>query len=175
MHFAWEDPRFSVFAIFLPEFWMYSEIQAFRERAKPPVPTTMQPSVAAAFDRYPTEVRRHLHDLRRLVLDVADSHDAIGEIEETLKWGEPSYIAKGGSTVRLGMPKTAPQRCAVYFNCNTKLVDTFREIYPSTFSYEGNRAIVFAPGESIDTGALRHCIELALRYHRLKALPLLGA
>ena len=133
------------------------------------------PSVAAAFDAYPSSVRRQLLRLRELVVDVADSHEAVGRVEETLKWGEPSYLVKGGSTIRLGMPNSSPERFAMYFNCNTKLVDTFREIYPNTFEFEGNRAIVFALGSQIDTDALRHCIELALRYHHLKKLPLLGA
>lgn len=133
------------------------------------------PSVAAAFDAYPGNVRRQLLRLRQLVVDVADSHDAVGRLEETLKWGEPSYLVKGGSTIRLGMPSSSPECFAMYFNCNTRLVDTFREIYPDTFEFEGNRAIVFALGSQIDTDALRHCIELALRYHDLKKLPLLGA
>ncbi len=133
------------------------------------------PSVAAVFDAYPGKVRRQLLRLRQLVIEVADSHEAIGRLEETLKWGEPSYLVKGGSTIRLGMPNSSPECVAMYFNCNTKLVDTFREIYPNAFAFEGNRAIVFAPDEQIDTDALRHCIELALRYHHLKKLPLLGA
>ncbi len=108
-------------------------------------------------------------------MDTADSHEAIGRVEETLKWGEPSYLVKGGSTIRLGTPRSSPKRFAMYFNCNTKLVETFREIYPDTFEFEGNRAIVFALGDQIDTDALSHCIELALRYHHLKKLPLLGA
>ena len=133
------------------------------------------PSVAAAFHAYPTSVRRQLLQLRQLVLDVADSHEAIGGVEETLKWAQPSYLVKGGSTIRLGVQKSSPERLAMYFNCNTKLIDTFRTLYPDTFEFDGNRAIVFTLGEEIDTEALSHCIELALRYHHLKKLPLLGA
>ena len=133
------------------------------------------PSVAAAFGAYPGNVRRQLLRLRQLVVDTANSHEAIGGVEETLKWGEPSYLVKGGSAIRLGMPKSSSERFAMYFNCNTKLVETFREIYPDTFEFEGNRAIVFTLGDRINTDALRHCIELALRYHHLKKLPLLGA
>lgn len=106
--------------------------------------------------------------------DVADSNEAIGSVEETLKWGEPSYRAKGGSTIRLGIPNSSPECFAMYFNCNTKLVDTFRQIRPNTFEFEGNRAILFALGRQTDTDALRHCIEIALRYHHLKKRPLLG-
>ena len=89
--------------------------------------------------------------------------------------GRAELLVKGGSTIRLGMPKSSPERFAMYFNCNTKLVDTFKEVYPNTFEFEGNRAIVFALDDRVDTDALRHCIELALRYHDLKRRPLLGA
>lgn len=132
-------------------------------------------AVAAAFDAYDKPVRRKLLQLRQLIFDVADSHEEIGTIEETLKWGEPSYLTRGGSTIRLGKPKSQPSRYALYFNCNTKLVDTFRELYGDTLQFEGNRAVVFQVGEPMDTKAVSHCIELALRYHSLKKLPLLGA
>lgn len=132
------------------------------------------PAVAAAYDAYPDDVRRCLLDLRQLILDVAESHPGIGALEETLKWGEPSYLAKDGSTIRLGVPKAESRCYAMYFNCNTKLVDTFREVYSTDFSFEGNRAIVFQLGESVQTDRLKHCVELALRYHRVKSLPLLG-
>lgn len=139
---------------------------------------TMKPiensAVAAAFDAYPGKVRRHLLHLRQLIFDVSDAHEDIGQLEETLKWGEPSYLVKGGSTIRLGVPKSQANCYAMYFNCNTKLVDTFREVYAGTFSFEGNRAIVFELDDPVETDAIKQCIELALQYHRVKNLPLLG-
>ena len=113
--------------------------------------------------------------LRRLILDVASDNADIGDLEETLKWGEPSYLARGGSTVRIDWKASNPGRYAMYFNCNTKLVDTFRELYSDAFSYEGNRAIVFQENDAVPDDALKHCIALTLRYHTLKHLPLLGA
>ena len=62
----------------------------------------------------------------------------------------------------------------MYFNCNTKLVDTFKEVYPDTFSYAGNRAINFHRDETVPAAELEHCIFLSLRYHKIKHLPLLG-
>ncbi len=133
------------------------------------------PKVAAVFDAYPSDVRCRLFCLRQMVFDVADAHDEISSVEETLKWGEPSYHAKGGSPIRLGAPASPRNSYAMYFNCNTRLVDTFREIYPSSFEFEGNRALVFSIGDPIESDALMHCIELALQYHSIKNLPLLGA
>jgi hypothetical protein len=67
-----------------------------------------------------------------------------------------------------------PENFGVYFNCQTVLVETFKEVYGKLFRYDGNRAIVFNIGDSIPTQELMHCIPLALRYHSLKHLPLLG-
>ena len=68
-----------------------------------------------------------------------------------------------------------PDQYAMYFNCNTSLVDTFKEVYGDTFKFAGNRAIVFNETDELPVNELKHCISLALTYHRVKRLPLLGA
>ncbi len=113
--------------------------------------------------------------LRQLILDEASANPDIGDVEETLKWGEPSYLARHGSTVRIGWNESMPVHYAMYFNCNSKLVDTFKEIYPDKFTYMGNRAIVFGKKDNLAEKALKHCIGLSLQYHKLKHIPLLGA
>lgn len=132
-------------------------------------------SVASQFQSYPDDIRGKLMNLRQLILDVALGVPEIGDLEETLKWGEPSYLAAGGSTVRLGWKESKPEIYAIYFNCNTKLVDTFKAVYSDTFKFEGNRAIVFHVNDAVHEEALKHCIALTLQYHKLKHLPLLGA
>ena len=132
------------------------------------------PDVADTFRSYPEDMRRKLMFLRQLVIDVVSDTADIGDLKETLKWGEPSYLVKGGSTVRIGLKKSRPEYYAMYFNCNTKLVDTFKEIYPESFNFEGNRAIVFHRDDSVPSQALKHCVALSLQYHNLKHLPLLG-
>lgn len=97
------------------------------------------------------------------------------EIEETLKWGEPSYLTKNGSTIRIGWKKKNPEQYAMYFHCKTKLVDTFKELYRNNFKFEGNRAIIFGINEKIATEELKHCILMSLNYHNIKHLPMLGA
>ena len=39
--------------------------------------------------------------------------------------------------------EAAAGRYAVYFHCQTDLVETFRELYPTEFSFGGNRSILF--------------------------------
>ena len=58
------------------------------------------------------------------------------------EWGEPSYLVKGGSTIRMDWKKANPEQYAMYFHCKTKLVDTFKELYQDVFKFEGNRAII---------------------------------
>jgi len=126
------------------------------------------PAVAAVFAAFPERLRARLLELRALILDTAKATPCVGEIVETLKWGEPAYLPKTprvGTTVRVNALKGSADRYVVYFPCQTTLVETFRERYPETFRFQGNRAIVFAIGDRLPTKALRHCVALALTYH----------
>lgn len=130
------------------------------------------PSVAQAFGAFPPAMRKRLLVLRALILSVAATTDGVGELQETLKWGEPAYLtlhSRSGSTIRLGRYRNgAPNACALYFNCNTTLVDTFRGIFPHGLRFDGNRAIVIEPDDTLDKPALALCIGAALTYHRDK-------
>ncbi len=130
--------------------------------------------VEEVFNNYPQEMREKLMLLRKLVIETASKSERIFTLEETLKWGEPSYITKNGSTIRMDWKKSKPDQYALYFNCKTKLVDTFKERYGNKFKYEDNRAIVFNKNEEILISELQNCILLALTYHRRKYLPMLG-
>lgn len=131
------------------------------------------PEVANIFKNYPPDIRKKLLLLRQLIFQTATELNVA--VEETLKWGEPSYIATHGSAIRLDWKPRDPEHYALYFNCKTKLVETFEALYGNLFCYEGSRAIVFTRTELIPVKQLKHCIGLSLRYHRLKHLPLLGA
>lgn len=107
--------------------------------------------------------------LRRLIHDTAAATEGVGAIEESLKWGEPSFAPakpRIGSPVRLG--ERPGGAVAMLFICHTGLVDDFRDLYPDAFRYEGKRALVFEPAEAIAEDELRHCIALALTYHLRK-------
>jgi hypothetical protein len=130
--------------------------------------------VAVVFNNYPKSIRRKLLFLRQLVLETALELEEVSDLQETLKWGEPSYIAKGGSTIRMGWKESTPNQYALYFHCRTKLVDTFKELYGDIFKYESNRAIVFNEGDVLPVDELKHCISLSHTYHSIKHLPMLG-
>ncbi len=54
---------------------------------------------------------------------------------------------------------------AVYFHCQSGLVDQFKAIYPDTFRYDGKRAIVLEAKDRLPKRALAHCLGLALTHH----------
>lgn len=127
------------------------------------------PAVSAIFATYDDEVRTELLVLRQLVIDTARETSGVGELEETLKWQQPSYLTpktKSGSTIRIaptGAKSTSDY--AMYFICHTDLVERFRALFGNTFQYEGNRALEFSLGSEIPENELRQCIAMALTYH----------
>jgi hypothetical protein len=130
--------------------------------------------VAKVFNTYPEHIQPKLMRLRQLVLDTAAESADVGALEETLRWGEPSYLTKSGSTVRMDWKRSTPDQYALYFNCKTRLVDTFKELYGDQLRFEGNRALVFHQDEEVPIDEVKHCIFLSLTYHGRKHLPMLG-
>ena len=128
------------------------------------------PGVAAKFAAYPPSARRKLLALRELILRTAAATPGVGEIEETLKWGEPAYVTKNGSgsTVRIDWKKKNSDLYAMYFNCQTGLVETFRTMFPHDFRFEGNRALLFTVAHAVPTDALAVCVAASLTYHLKK-------
>jgi uncharacterized protein YdhG (YjbR/CyaY superfamily) len=132
------------------------------------------PKVEKVFANYPDEVREKMLELRALILETAREMESITVLEETLKWGEPSYIAKHGSTLRMDWKEKKPDQYAMYFKCTSRLVETFRTVFKNEFDYEGNRAIVFQMDDLVPKKELKECIKATLAYHRVKKLPTLG-
>lgn len=128
----------------------------------------MDPAVAAVFEAYPAEMRDRLMALRSLIQEVAADTPDVGPLEETLKWGQVSYLTSesgSGTTVRIGHDK-ASGLPAMFVNCQTTLLSQYRALYPDEFAYDGNRGVVIGPDP--DRAALAHMIGLALTYHRSK-------
>ncbi|NND09004.1 MAG: DUF1801 domain-containing protein [Saprospiraceae bacterium] len=132
------------------------------------------PRVELVFEKYPEFARTKLLQLRNIILGVAEESANVSEIEETLKWGEPSYLTKNGSTIRIDWKSKTPNQYAVYFKCTSKLVPSFEAVFNDTFNYEGNRAIVFQMKDKLPVEALKKCIAAGLTYHSVKGLPNLG-
>jgi hypothetical protein len=85
-------------------------------------------------------------------------------VKHFLKWGQPSYLTsetKSRSTIRIDQVKSAANQYAVYFHCQTDLVETFRALYPRELRYGGNRSILLNARDEIPQ---RRCAT-AWRWH----------
>lgn len=130
----------------------------------------MDPAVEQAFAEMPEAARAGLLAVRALIFEAASAAD-VGRLQETLKWGQPSYLTpetKSGSTIRLGVPKSADHAFALFVHCQTDLIEQFETNYPGEFDFEGTRAVLFSADKPIPADALKHCIGLALTYHKRK-------
>src|ERR1700688_4252728 len=126
------------------------------------------PAVPAVFNAYATPLKAKLKALRRLIFETARTTKGVGALLETLKWGQPSYLTpetKSGSTIRIDQVKSAAGQYAVYFHCQTDLVETFRELYPTQLRFGGNRSLLLNAKAELPRAELRHCVALALTYH----------
>lgn len=132
------------------------------------------PRVNDKFNSYPEHVQNVMTPLRELIIETAHTIKGLDYLEETLKWGEPSYITKHGSTLRMDWKTKSPNQYALYFQCTSKLVSTFRLVYKNMLSFEGNRAIVLKLNEELPSEILKDCIKTTLTYHKVKHLPTLG-
>lgn len=132
------------------------------------------PQVEEVFAAYPESVRDKMQFLRELVIETARETESINALEETLKWGEPAFITKNGSNLRMDWKEKTPDQYALYFQCTSRLVDSFRLAFDKTFQYEGNRAIVFQMNQKIPVEELKSCIKATLTYHKVKHLITLG-
>ncbi|MFQ6547586.1 DUF1801 domain-containing protein [Aestuariibius sp. 2305UL40-4] len=140
---------------------------ALQMMARPELsPPFQSDAVAAAFASFPDPYQGILLDVRRLIFAIAGADPEIGDLAETLKWGQPAYLTNGsrsGTTIRLGRAKTGA--AAIYTHCQTSVISDFRALFPDTFTYEGNRAVYLDPASPLPEEALNALIRSALRYH----------
>jgi hypothetical protein len=130
--------------------------------------------VLTKLEGYPEPARSVLLNIRQWIFEIA-KQDNLSNVTETFKWGEPSYLVKQGSTVRIDYKSNKPEYVSIYVNCKTCLIDTFKELYPTDFEYQKTRELLIKIDLPIPENQTKHCLALALNYHEIKHLPLLGA
>jgi hypothetical protein len=129
---------------------------------------TTSPDFEAKLATYPDLVGSKLQYLRELVIETAKEIPEITHLEETLKWGEPSFLTKTGSTLRMDWKNKTPNQYQMYFKCTSRLVETFRLVFGQLFEYEKSRAIIFQLDQEIPVRELKKCIRATLMYHKVK-------
>lgn len=129
---------------------------------------TTSPEFKDKLKSYPDFVRDKMQFLRELILETAREISEVTNLEETLKWGEPSFLNKNGSTLRMDWKEKTPNQYQMYFKCTSRLVETFKLVFGDLFEYEKNRTIIFQLDQEIPVAELKKCIKATLMYHKVK-------
>lgn len=127
-----------------------------------------RPEVESVFAAYPEKLKTKLLQLRQLIFETASELESVGPLEETLKWGQPSYLTSqsgSGTTIRIDRIAKHDGRYGLFVHCQTSLLESYRELYPDVLTYEGKRCIEFDAEEDPPRDVLKNCIALALTYH----------
>jgi len=122
---------------------------------------------------YSPKTRKRLGEIRKLILATAQDLKDVGKVTEALRWGQFSFLTLetgSGSTIRIDGRRSDTETVAIYFNCQSGLIENFKELYSDQMKFEGQRAILFDVGAKLPEAALRHCISLALTHHLRKLL-----
>ena len=104
--------------------------------------------------------------MRALIFAAADA-TGTAPLTETLKWGQPAYLPakKDGTTIRLGISAGTP---SLFVHCQTDLVDRYRTLFPTEFTYSGTRAVHVPETGPFEEAAFQQIAAMALTYHRDK-------
>ena len=128
------------------------------------------PAVLSLLDSYPEPLKSALTALRNIILRTAAENAEIGEIEEELKWGQPSYLTarpKTGTTIRIDRDKSELGDYALFVNCQSSLVSDWRALFPD-LTFGGDRSVHFKLEDPLPEDAVRHMVTMALTYHSRK-------
>lgn len=134
---------------------------------------TFSTNSSAVLDSYPGEVRRALLRLRDLIHETAGQNSEIGQLEEALKWGQPSFLTvmpQTGTAIRIDRDISGQGDFALFVNCQTSLVSEWRAMFPH-LTYGGNRSVHFTLAEPLPEDELRQMITMALTYRSRKRKP----
>jgi hypothetical protein len=130
----------------------------------------LKSEIRPVFDKCSPHTKQTLLTIREWIFETAESSNEIGQIEECLKWGEPSYLTqspKSGTTLRLSQRQSNPSEYGLFVHCQTTLIEEFRVVYPD-LNYDKNRGVLFDSRKPIQTDTIKQFIYLALTYHSRK-------
>lgn len=129
----------------------------------------MDPSVQMIYRNFPEPCQSALLEIRSLIYETAAEIPIAGLIDESLKWGQPTYSTnetKSGTPIRLD--RFGDDKIAIFFHCQTTMIEDLRMIYSDKLEFSKNRAILLSPKEELPVNELKVCIEMALTYHKRK-------
>ncbi|MGJ8545148.1 MAG: hypothetical protein ACSHWZ_06860 [Sulfitobacter sp.] len=135
----------------------------------PPLPAAF----ATASQNWPLAAQQTLANVRRVVHTMCTGCDA-APLQETLKWGEPSWLPRApriGTTLRAAWKPQRPDHFGLFVHCQTSIAAEFDALYPPhsgppLFTRESNRAIWLPLDAPVPEGPIGHLALMALTYHR---------
>lgn len=122
------------------------------------------PAARDAFAAFPQPARDRLTDVRTLIYDIAATLP-VGQIEESTKWGQPSYATpdtKAATPIRLGLTKSGDP--AIFTHCQSTVMSDFRALAPPDMVFDGNRALHLPADQPLDPNTIAPLIRAALTY-----------
>lgn len=127
-------------------------------------------AVKAVFGAFPASASAKLTAVRSEIFQIGKQLPEIALIEESLKWGQPSYATnpKTGTPIRLGLHEE--DQPALFVHCQTTLVAVHRGIAPPSVKFIDNRAILLTDFDDAENAFLNTFITAALTYHMEKVV-----
>lgn len=122
------------------------------------------PKIEAAFAAFPQPAHETLLAMRELIFEIAATLPIDG-VQESLKWGQPSYIGNkpnSGTPVRLGLTKAGD--VAVLTHCQSTVMSDFQAICPRDLRFDDNRALLLDADTPPDPAVIAPLIRAALTY-----------
>ena len=129
-----------------------------------------QPDVIEKYNAFPVDVKEKIFRLRDWLIDVSESLEDVTRIEESLKWGEPSYRSNIGSTIRFYWSEKRPEIIGMYCQCTSLLIPSIKNTFGNAFLYDGNRGVLLDKNGLWDEEKIKQIMIAALRYHKVKHL-----
>lgn len=132
------------------------------------------PRFIETLQSFPDEVQGKMEVLRELVHEIAQEEELVTELEETLRWGEPTFISNVGTSLRMGWSDKRPDQYGLFVQCSSLVIPTIRAVHADALRYDKNRGVLFQNEEDLPLDLLRPMIHAALVYKKVKKLPMLG-
>ena len=133
------------------------------------------PEIQQIFECYSNDLRNRLLKIRNLIFKISEECEHVGKIDETIKWGVPSYVTyspKSGTTVRMSGLNSSADKFGLYVHCQTTLISDFKLKYPN-LNYDGTRAIIFNINDESSDDIIKHFLLFALTYHIRKKIEIM--
>ena len=130
--------------------------------------TRLNPDVEATVATWPKAAQTKFAEIRRRIRLEAAQTPEVGPLTETIKWGEPSWLTeatKSGTTIRVAWKPARADKIGVFVSCQTSIIETLREVYGDTLSYDGARGLLISLEAPVPENGLTHLIRLAQSYH----------